>query len=1277
MIYYIIIGYPNYDDSSTKAQLQLSGPVLKINPICFCFYLIFYHLLLSGDVELNPGPITGMFFKCCNRPIISTCIGDPKDVFRIHSAKLAAAISDSLPRVTNELYAKGLIPQETKEKMLLPEINYTKASGLVNVIGRQLESSCNPRQYLTKVCDILKCQQQQTLVDIAASMLGESSLHVNVLVIGPDVQSYIDIIRQQYKDQPIVTNEDWPPKVGHDSFGRLALVEKSKMMKQERSAWCMLRGKVDELLEMPESEEITIENVLQSPPLRVVIDGPPGIGKTTLCRKLLNMWSNGELSHQQFHLVLYCPLRNDKIATATTLTDLFVYKSPKVLKVAEWFSNEEGQGLLIIFDGWDELTTQLRKTSLAASIIRRERLDKCSVVVTSRSYASSSLLRMSSINKHIQVIGFPFNEIKRVIIQTLQKDPKLAEELIEENTTESSKFFKFHFTTNQNSKDSQLAVKLINDLNIRHDVQSLCYIPLVCSMVILVYHKEAGNLPTTLTKLYENFVLQTIRRDVVKRHMHNSIDDPYSLHSLSSLPSPLDKCLQDISQIAYTNLASTRMTFTIDQLREHVSLVNEDYLGLMTTFLEYDEKKYQFLHLSIQEFLAAWWIAKNENPVELFKNHFDDDHFRMCVRFVAGLTHLNDESYQKYFNTRNFDLQCIKIPFFGFDTEPLLFQNPAIDKDHPIFSPNYNLDHFPILLFQLLYESQNIKLCQFLAKFITNGSLCLHEENLSLFDTLCLNFFMNNSNVTWEFLHLTGHFGLPMHDSELLKFISSGTQCKKLQIYFTDDCLNRLIESFFQPSSLISNVQEFHCTLTASSFSPCVALLHLLKLPQLKILHVVMHASKDSKLADENEYSELQKCIEVNPKLQELAIRYYFRYESNELEKNATCVIRGVAKNRVLTTFSLYVHQYYGIYLFDVYEFFPLPAGIIEQLLKDNITLKKLGLIVPKSLLSAQDHLFNEIEVNTPLTTLVIGFMPKLKVPHVIETLAILEPQLQPPYPLLNEHPFLQVLILHLESLEDATELFTILQTNTTLISLSVHMNMSYLYDSNMCESLQCMLTRNHTLCSIEVEIRPKLPSNIFEFPSPSFIASLTDGLKCNTTIRKLSIPIRLPLLEDCEALFNLISQKNNFIELQLHIYGLQCTCFFDETFFHISKSGFSSPSLPLLSPSSSQCSDPTEELFNEGLPAIIKMLESLTYIKLLRISLRWGIFYYEDSLLRDEIIQIFHETVFFHPSLECVEINNMDELYYYFIEERDSFITKLKQEHSLGPFPLVVYLVE
>ena len=178
-------------------------------------------------------------------------------------------------------------------------------------------------------------------------------------------------------------------------------------------------------------------------------------------------------------------------------------------------------------------------------------------------------------------------------------------------------------------------------------------------MVILVYCKEGGHLPTTLTQLYHNFILQTIRRHV-KRHDAN----PRTLGSLSSLPSQLVKPFQEMCQIAYTNLTNTRMTFSSHQLHQ-LSLseaVKEDYLGLMTAFTEYDEEKYQFLHLSIQEFLAAWWIAKHEEKTEeVFKTHFDDDHFRMCLRFVAGLTHLEHENYQQYFN-KQLNLQCKRNP---------------------------------------------------------------------------------------------------------------------------------------------------------------------------------------------------------------------------------------------------------------------------------------------------------------------------------------------------------------------------------------------------------------------------------------------------------------------------------------------------------------------------------------------------------------------------------------------------------------------------------------
>ena len=760
-------------------------------------------------------------------------------------------------------------------------------------------------------------------------------------------------------------------------------------------------------------------------------------------------------------MVLYCPLRNSKIATATTLADLFVRQLNRYKNVPEWFEERDGEGLLIIFDGWDELSEQLRQSSLAASIICKEKLDQCSVIVTSRSYASSSLvLKMDTLSRHVQVIGFSEKEISTVIIQTLQKDTKLAQELIHENTEQDETILKYrphakyksHFTTTQSSKDSQLAVKLINDLKVRNDVQSLCYVPLVCSMVILVYCKEGGHLPTTLTQLYENFILQTIRRHV-KRHDIN----PRTLGSLSSLPSQLAKPLQEMCQLAYTNLANTTMTFSSHQLQSLSEAVKEDYLGLMTTFTEYDEEKYQFLHLSIQEFLAAWWIAKHEKKTEeVFKDHFDDDHFRMCLKFVAGLTHLEHESYQQYFNKQQLDLQCKRESLFGFKTCHLsyFYQNPEIGQKHRINMRSDDFDNVPILLLQLLYESQNTTLCQVLAQSINNHSLCLDRVSLSLFDWLCLSYCINNSNTTWNHLHLVdvsnllgyvSNQSLSVFTAELTNN-SLQTQCKRLEVWL-DEPTDELIHKLLQPS-LLYNIQECYCGLEFGQYVPCLVLLQFLNLPQLKILHLIM-ALPIIPTVDNTYYTdkctELEKCIEMNSTLQEMKIEYK---GLDEITSTIISVIRGVTRNKTITSLTIHV---------DYVP--PLPDGVIEQLLKDNNTLQALSLDIPYKLLPSS---LNIVEVNTPLTALEIRggwrsskLMTSSLLPHIKGLHCLI---LQYPYPshlLFLSLPSLHTLTLPpLDTAESAIELFTILQTNTTLKALSVKIKEERVYTSSMGTSL-------------------------------------------------------------------------------------------------------------------------------------------------------------------------------------------------------------------------------
>ena len=1043
--------------------------------------------------------------------------------------------------------------------------------------------------------------------------IGQCDLAKPIASIKDSVQGYADNMRQHYKRQPIVAT-DWPPRIGKDFFGRLALVEKQDSSTQAKSAWHMLRGQIDKTVKLIENKEISVEDVLQPTDsyvsLRVVIDGPPGIGKTTLCRKLLNMWSDGTLVHQQYDLVLYCPLRNSKIATATTLADMFTRQLKRYKNVPQWFEERDGEGLLIIFDGWDELREQLRQSSLAARIICKEKLDQCSVIVTSRSYASSSLLEiMSNLSRHVQVIGFSEEEISTVIIQTLQKNTKLAQELIDKKREDDEN--RKPFTTTQSSKDSQLAVKLINDLKVRNDVQSLCYVPLVCSMVILVYCKEGGHLPTTLTQLYENFILQTI-----KRHVKRQDNDPYTLGSLSSLPSQLAKALQEMCHLAYTNLANTRMTFSSHQLQSPSKAVKEDYLGLMTAFMEYDEKKYQFLHLSIQEFLAAWWIAKHEKKTEeVFKDHFDDDHFRMCLRFVAGLTHLELESYQQYFNKQQLDLQCKMKRLFGFETCHLsyFYQNPeiriqALGNNH-IRSDDF--DNVPILLLQLLYESQNTKLCQVLAQSINNHSLCLYEVSLSLFDWLCLSYCINNSNTTWNHLHLDNV------SNQTLSVFTAGltnnslqTQCKRLEVDL-DGPTDELIRKLLQPS-LLYNIQECYCGLSHGQYVPCLVLLQFLNLPQLKILPLRMYRPTIPTV-DSTYYTdkctELEKCIEMNSTLQEMKIVYS---GENKITSTITSVIRGVTRNKTIT--SLTIHVPYAS---------PPPShltdGVIEQLLQDNNTLQALSLNIPDKLLPSS---LNIVEVNTPLTALGIGrgwnrnkMMTSSLLPHIkgLHCGLILDDP-YPPHLLFLSHPSLHTLTLRLDTAESAIELFTILQTNTTLKALSVWIKEERVYTSSMGSSLQDMLTQNQTLKYLEIYSYKESITSSINIPVPipsSFLSFLTTGLRHNTSLQQLSVSI--PLNEEIRTFINVISQKNNLTELKVNYKP-------DQSYSNCSGKETEQIMTPLF--------------YEQVLPAVTNMLQSHTTIRLLKIECR-DINYESSQPNWVELVQHLYETIFIHPSLE------------------------------------------
>ena len=318
--------------------------------------------------------------------------------------------------------------------------------------------------------------------------------------------------------------------------------------------------------------------------------------------------------------------------------------------------------------------------------------------------------------------------------------------------------------------------------------------------------------------------------------------------------------------------------------------------------------------------------------------------------------------------------------------------------------------------------------------------------------------------------------------------------------------------------------------------------------------------------------TELEKCIEMNSTLQEMKIEYE---GVNEITSTIISVIRGVTRNKTIT--SLTIHVSYFLPDGKKLPEFLLHDGVIEQLLKDN-TLQALSLNIPDELLPSS---LNIVEVNTPLTALEIGrwwsskLMTSSLLPHIKGLHCLILPDPYPPHLLFLSHPSLHTLTLPLDTAESAIELFTILQTNTTLKALSVEKRV---YTSSMGTSLQDMLTQNQTLKYFEIN---NDWYNVIPIPS-SFLSFLTTGLRHNTSLQQLSVSI--PLNEEIRTFINVISQKNNLTELKVNFRP-------DQSYSNCSKEEEEQIMTPLF--------------YEQVLPAVTNMLQSHTTIRLLRIVRR------------------------------------------------------------------------
>lgn len=477
-------------------------------------------------------------------------------------------------------------------------------------------------------------------------------------------------------------------------------------------------------------------------------------------------------------------------------------------------------------------------------------------------------------------------------------------------------------------------------------------------------------------------------------------------------------------------------------------------------------------------------------------------------------------------------------------------------------------------------------------------------------------------------------------------------QCKQLQIgvyaqrYYqklrsqNDDPKNMAITKLFQ-SSFFHVLQECHVNLDSSTLTELLLILsQLVKLQYLQTLHFTVTTTTDYKFTsqgieelhtptDKMNISELEKIICLNTTLRKLAISLHVHSFfgvslSTDIAHVVNSVMKGVAGNKSIQAFSL---EWRDLQRSQKHEV-SFHITTIEYLLRNNHTLQALQLNIDSCLVPSLDA----IEVETLITALEISDFHKLTtlLPRCFKELVWLSLdqscELKPyplhePYPLallFHSHPNLQQLQLTVYTAEGFIELFTILQSNTTLKALEVKAAKSKLY-LNIGPSLQDMLRLNQTIECLDIGINYSILSDTTL--SFQYLSFLTVGLSQNTSLQELSVPIPLSYInhEHIGTFFNVISRKNKLTELKV---DLKLEDWNDDELCTYNNEN-------LL----------TRLLYAEGLTLITKMLESHTTITHLQIVCG-GIDYDISQSNWIQIAQTFWETVYLHPSLQYIRIN-------------------------------------
>uniref|UniRef100_A0A3B3QNH5 NACHT LRR and PYD domain-containing protein n=1 Tax=Paramormyrops kingsleyae TaxID=1676925 RepID=A0A3B3QNH5_9TELE len=358
-------------------------------------------------------------------------------------------------------------------------------------------------------------------------------------------------------------------------------------------------------------------------------------------------------------------------------------------------------------ESWFDVTKKTSLDVLLTNLIKGNLLPSALLWITSRP-AATNQIPAKCVHKVTEIQGF--------------SDAKKEE------------YFRKRFS------DQSLASRIITHVKSSRSLFIMCHIPVFCWISVTVLERlfsetDRGEIPRTLTEMYTHFLIfqSSLKNDKYMENYETKLNE-YSKEFLLKL-----------GKLAFDNLENGNLIFYEQDLTENDIDVNEAsvYSGVCTEVFKeeyglYQDKVYCFVHLSIQEYLAALYMFLSNSSADLLKTAVNqaleskNGHLDLYLRFLLGLSTDSSKTL----------LQRLLGP-----TETSSHNIKEITKYMKEKIKNNLFPERTINLFQCLNELGDNSLVEEVQRYLDSGSLSAEDLSPAQYSALAFVMLMSDEEL--------------------------------------------------------------------------------------------------------------------------------------------------------------------------------------------------------------------------------------------------------------------------------------------------------------------------------------------------------------------------------------------------------------------------------------------------------------------------------------------------------------------------------------------------